>query len=44
VTYSVEDAYSGYVADVTYEGEAQYPAEEPKYPAPAPPPSYGYRY
>ena len=30
VTYSVGDAYSGYVADVRYEGEAQYPNYEPK--------------
>merc|ERR1712060_347295 len=31
VTYSVGDAYSGYVADVKYEGEAHY---EPYHPAP----------
>merc|ERR1712038_680091 len=31
VTYSVADAYSGYVADVKYEGEAHY---EPYHPAP----------
>ena len=30
VTYSVGDAYTGYVADVRYEGEAQYPHYEPK--------------
>ena len=33
VTYSVGDAYSGYVADVKYEGVAQYPEYKPK-PAP----------
>merc|ERR1712168_606779 len=32
VTYNVADAYSGYVADVKYEGEAHY---EPHNPAPA---------
>ena len=31
VTYNVADAYSGYVAEVRYEGEAHY---EPNYPAP----------
>ena len=30
VTYSVGDAYSGYVADVRYEGEAHYAPYEPK--------------
>ena len=30
VTYSVADAYSGYVADVKYEGVAQYPEYKPK--------------
>ncbi|XP_059079859.1 cuticle protein 19-like [Tigriopus californicus] len=40
VTYTVQDAYSGYVADVKYEGEAQYPEEKPSYkPAYKPPPS-----
>merc|ERR1712004_827149 len=34
VTYSVGDAYSGYVADVTYEGEAHYPEYKPAHPAP----------
>ena len=34
VTYNVADAYSGYVADVSYSGHAQY-ADEPAYkPAP----------
>ncbi len=32
----VEDAYSGFVADVVYEGEAQYPDEPAK--------GYGGRY
>ena len=31
VTYSVADGYSGYVADVSYTGEAQYPEEKPAY-------------
>ncbi|XP_043212898.1 cuticle protein 21-like [Amphibalanus amphitrite] len=35
VTYQSEGD-AGFVADVQYEGEAQYPAYEPKYPAPAP--------
>ena len=30
VTYNVDDAYSGYVADVSYSGQAQY-ADEPAY-------------
>ena len=34
VTYPVSDAYPGYVADVTYEGEAQYPAGPAYKPAP----------
>ena len=37
VTYTVADAYSGLVADVSYEGEAQYPEEKPSY---APKPTY----
>eukprot|EP00095_Tigriopus_kingsejongensis_P001387 snap_masked-scaffold205_size259573-processed-gene-1.11 protein:Tk01387 transcript:snap_masked-scaffold205_size259573-processed-gene-1.11-mRNA-1 annotation:"cuticle protein" len=45
VTYTVQDDASGYVADVRYEGEAQYPKYEPKaayQPAPqyAPAPKY----
>ena len=39
VTYNVADGYSGYVADVRYEGEAQYPEYKPTYkaaPHPAP--------
>merc|ERR1739844_507205 len=39
VTYSV-DAYGGYVADVSYEGEAQYPEAKPYVPAPAPAAAY----
>merc|ERR1719309_1164540 len=36
VNYNVADAYSGYVADVTYSGEAKYaPAPAPYKPAPA---------
>merc|ERR1711993_164497 len=34
VTYNVADAYSGYVADVKYEGVAQYPEYHPAKPAP----------
>eukprot|EP00094_Tigriopus_californicus_P010498 TCALIF_10126-PA protein Name:"Similar to Pclo Protein piccolo (Mus musculus)" AED:0.41 eAED:0.41 QI:270/0/0.5/1/1/1/2/0/282 len=41
VSYSVADAYSGYVADVRYEGEAKYEPDQPAHknayhPAPAP--------
>merc|ERR1711931_553644 len=36
VTYNVADAYSGYVADVKYEGVAQYPQVAPHHPAPKP--------
>ena len=37
VTYGVADAYSGYVADVKYEGVAAYPEAKPYLPAkPAP--------
>merc|ERR1711981_894985 len=39
VTYSV-DAYGGYVADVSYIGEAQYPEAKPYVPAPAAPAAY----
>merc|ERR1711881_810892 len=34
VTYNVADAYSGYVADVQYTGEAHYDAYHPAKPAP----------
>ena len=34
VTYRVDDAYGGYIADVTYSGEAKY-APAPAHPAPA---------
>merc|ERR1712168_340916 len=37
VTYNVADGYSGYVADVKYEGVAQYPEYKP---APHPRPAY----
>ncbi|TRY73726.1 hypothetical protein TCAL_13796, partial [Tigriopus californicus] len=33
VTYTVQDGKSGFVADVRYEGEAQYPEEKPAYKA-----------
>ena len=36
VTYTVADAYSGFVADVRYEGEARYDEPSPYKPAPAP--------
>ena len=36
VTYSVADAYGGYVADVSYEGVAQYPEYKPAAYKPAP--------
>ena len=37
VTYTVGDAYSGYIADVRYEGEARYDEYKPTYKAaPAP--------
>merc|ERR1712045_978110 len=40
VTYSVGDAYTGYVADVKYEGEAHYPEYKPAPPAPYKPAPY----
>merc|ERR1719166_756202 len=33
VTYTVSDGYSGYIADVKYEGQAQYPEHKPTYKA-----------
>merc|ERR1719166_822814 len=33
VTYTVADGYSGYIADVKYEGQAQYPEYKPSYKA-----------
>ena len=33
VTYTVSDGYSGYIADVKYEGQAQYPEYKPTYKA-----------
>merc|ERR1712045_1088534 len=33
VTYQVNDGYSGYIADVRYEGEAHYPEYQPSYKA-----------
>merc|ERR1719410_585347 len=33
VTYTVQDGYSGYIADVKYEGQAQYPEYKPTYKA-----------
>ncbi|XP_071513678.1 uncharacterized protein [Panulirus ornatus] len=44
VTYKA-DIYSGYVAEVRYEGEAQYPEQEPYRPSPTPsyqPPEQSY--
>jgi hypothetical protein len=48
VTYTVADAYSGYVADVTYSGEARYDDYKPAAPrviaapafAPVPAPAF----
>ena len=39
VTYNVADAYGGYIADVKYEGVAQYPEYHPAKPAYAPKPA-----
>ena len=39
VTYNVADAYSGYVADVSYAGEPQYAPEEPAPQVYSPPPT-----
>ena len=39
VTYHVDDAYGGYVADVSYSGEPVYPKYEPKPYKPAPHPA-----
>ena len=36
VTYTVTDGYSGYVADVSYTGEARYDDPKPYHPAPKP--------
>ena len=46
VTYTVSDAYAGYVADVSYSGEAQYPptaAPKAYKPAPAYAPAPAYK-
>ncbi|XP_076065068.1 cuticle protein 7-like [Oratosquilla oratoria] len=40
VTFDADD-YSGYVAKVTYEGEATHPAPAPYHPPPPPTPVYG---
>merc|ERR1711997_225947 len=40
VTYRVDDAYSGYVADVSYEGHAAYPPAPVHKPAYKPAPVY----
>ena len=40
VTYNVADGYSGYVADVTYSGEAHYPEATAYKPAPYKPAPY----
>ncbi len=38
MTYRVDDAYSGFVADVTYEGQARYEEPAPYKPAYKPDP------
>ena len=40
VTYRVDDAYSGTIADVTYTGEARYQEHQPSYKPSYPQPSY----
>ena len=40
VTYRTDDAYSGNIAEVTYEGEARYDEHKPSYKPAYPQPSY----
>ena len=42
VTYTA-DHYNGFVADVTYEGEAHYPEDKPYHPAPSYKPAPAYK-